>query len=437
MRFIITIIALFTSVASFAQIDKALTNRSINVEERRSYFVPRSGFGDAAYVAGAARYAVDIENWQEQGLTFSTSFEPPYSWRGRQVFISVAASSHPYTVVVGGREVGSNSVAAMPAEFNVTRYIERDTLTPISIVMEQDIASAQLESWGSEELHLGAVTMLSQPTMYIRDVEVATTRSAKGVNASLAIIVKSEALNLRASRINYELLNPMGRSVLKGSLDVRLEMRGEDILHLYTSIPDSLAWSVDNPNQYKLNLSTQYRGRNLEYISLDLGLRSLEVDDEGALVINCEKQEIKAVEVTSDIVVDDLVKFKAKGYNTAKIAAGQHSEQLLSAADSIGLYVIATAPINSSKSGSDILRGGNPTNDPEYLGQYLERVDALYNVVKLHPSVIALSLADSSLNGINLYESYLRLKARENQRPVIYTDGGGEWNSDKLLFELK
>ena len=47
-----------------------------------------------------------------------------------------------------------------------------------------------------------------------------------------------------------------------------------------------------------------------------------------------------------------------------------------------------------------------------------------------HPSVIAYFLADDSSNGIALYESYLALKRVVGDRPVIYLDGGREWNSD-------
>jgi beta-galactosidase len=39
-------------------------------------------------------------------------------------------------------------------------------------------------------------------------------------------------------------------------------------------------------------------------------------------------------------------------------------------------------------------------------------------------------MAEESSNGINLYESYLRLKALEQKRPVIYLEAAGEWNSD-------
>jgi beta-galactosidase len=54
----------------------------------------------------------------------------------------------------------------------------------------------------------------------------------------------------------------------------------------------------------------------------------------------------------------------------------------------------------------------------------------MFYTTRRHPSVIAYFLADKSANGIALYESYIALKAVAGDRPVIYLDGGKEWNSD-------
>lgn len=77
-------------------------------------------------------------------------------------------------------------------------------------------------------------------------------------------------------------------------------------------------------------------------------------------------------------------------------------------------------------------REATPSNDPQWLDAYLDRTQQHYHAVKRHPSIVAFSLARESANGINLYESYLRLKELEPDRPVIYTESGGEWNSDRL-----
>ncbi len=437
------IILLFTAFGAHAQELGAQARPSTNMQLSRSAITPYSSLEEAAPTyEGATRYAIEVGEWEQMPLEgsaveFRSSFISPFGWVGRQAFISVESASTPYKVYVGGTLLGEVMNPSMPAEFKVSGLMASEEQTPITIVVQRDAHASQLEAWGSDTMELGRVVMLSQPTMYIRDVEVKTTRSPAGqLNASVAIAVKSEALNERTSRINYELLSPQGHIVTRGYTDLTLDMRREDTLYMFAAIPDSLAWSAESPTLYRLNLSTQYRGRHLEYISFDLGLRSVGVAADGELLINGEPQVLKGIEIPVSSTVEQMAAAKAAGLNIVKIAAGAHCEALYDYADQHGLYVVATAPINSSHSGEDILRGGNPTNDLSRMAEYLERIDAIYHSTKRHASVVAYSLADSSLNGINLYEGYLYLKQREDQRPIIYFDNGGEWNGDLLQVEF-
>ncbi len=444
MRIALCFTLLFFSLSASAQgVEADYDKKAPKIQPYRSYMLPAASAHEAqSDKQEAMRYAIPLEGWTQensaQEAIFSSSFAAPFSWIGREAIISIESASAPYTVKVGGNEVGSNLNSAMPAQFNITDYIENQVDAPITIVMHRDPQSNQLEGWssGGKPFALGRVVMISQPTMFIRDVQVQTARLSGVLNATVAIIVKSEALNSRSSRINYELLTPKGEYVTRGSVDVNLSMRQEDTIRISAAVPDSLAWNAENPKLYNLNLSTQYRGRTLEYFSFGLGLRSIDVSSSGSLSINGVPQRLKLKEVSSSIDAEQMAKVKSEGYNTIKIAAGEHNHQLYNYADSLGLYVIATAPINSSQSGDNIKRGGNPSNDPARLSEYIERVDAIYNLVKIHPSVVAFSLADNSLNGFNLYESYLYLKNLESQRPIIYPNGGGEWNNDPLKVEL-
>ena len=98
--------------------------------------------------------------------------------------------------------------------------------------------------------------------------------------------------------------------------------------------------------------------------------------------------------------------------------------------DSLGMYVIAQVPINTKESGLSRRKDGNPSNDPEWKSAYLDRVETSYRTTCGQACVIGYIMAEESSNGINLYESYLRLKELEKTRPVMYLDAADEWNSD-------
>ncbi len=445
MKIYTFIILLFVSLDAFAQAPLIEKGRSVNLEPARSaVVVPFSSIDERAHnYDGALRYAIAVGEWErrevEAGCEFSSSFASPFSWIGREAYLSVESATAPYSVSIGGNLVGECYNPVLPAQFNVTAYLGREMNSPITITLKRDAQTSELEAWSGsgDEPELGRVTMLSQPTMNIQDVAVVTSRGVGALNASISIAVRSAALNPRTSRINYELLTPQGSVAVSGSSEVTLDMRRTDSIYLFAMIPDSLAWSAESPNLYRLNLSTQYRGRQQEYISVDLGFRSIEWSGDGELLVSGEVQSIKGCKVAKGATAEQLLQAKENGYNLVKFAAGEYNKELYTLADSIGLYVVATAPINSSHKGESILVGGNPTNEPERLGEYIERVDAIYNITKLHPSVVAYSIADESFNGFNLYESYLYLKGLDGQRAVVYDGAMGQWNSDAVKIEFE
>jgi beta-galactosidase len=120
----------------------------------------------------------------------------------------------------------------------------------------------------------------------------------------------------------------------------------------------------------------------------------------------------------------------AEGKYALRFGAGYVSEEVLALCDKEGAYVALTTPINSSLSGESRKRGGNPSNDPAWREEYIERAVALVETTDRHASVVAYFLAEDSANGICLYEAYLAMKRVSGSRPVFYLDGGNEWNSD-------
>jgi beta-galactosidase len=129
----------------------------------------------------------------------------------------------------------------------------------------------------------------------------------------------------------------------------------------------------------------------------------------------------------------ELEQLYNNGTRAVRFTAGAVKDEVLSFCDAKGVYVAITAPINSSKAGESRKLGGNPSNNPKWRKEYVDRTTQMIHTTKRHPSVVAYYLADDSSNGICLYESYLAAKAITDI-PVFYDDGGKEWNSDNREF---
>lgn len=389
---------------------------------------------------GNNRYFTRITQWARQNDTLSTPFTVPFVWANRQVLFHVGSASVPYEVLVNGRRVARNADGNTPAEFNLTRYV-REGRNRLDLILTQPSDAAPLESWKEAGAAPGVTDtwIMSQPTMRVRDVLTKCWPSNDGDGTAVAevgIVVKSSALNPRTSRIYYDLLTPSGETAATGYKELTLDMRREDTLRFVTRIPAQLLWSAELPTLYTLRLKTQHEGRFGEYLELPLGFRTVATDPQGHMTINGQPVRLHAYEINPQIVSANLLaRLRELGFNTLKFMPGYISPELLEMCDIQGVYVVAQAPIDSSKSGASRRKEGNPSNDPAWQAAYIERTGDSYHTTKRHPSVIAFSLASMSSNGINLYESYLNLKRYGDSRPIIYPDAAGEWNDDPLLLD--
>lgn len=389
--------------------------------------------------AGAVRsqYLRPIGEWtrtdEADATVFTSQYAIPFSWLSRLATLYVDEASGAYEVLINGKKVGYTSNAFSPSEFDVTKA-SREDMNTIQIRVLKEHWSQRMEDFvASREPRVGEVYVMSQPTIRVRDV-VHNTRVDMDNNLAIVevgMVVKTESLNPKKARIHYELIAPDTTVVTYGHRDIELNMRGEDTVKIMAQIPYDLTWCADRPVRYRLNVKTQIEGRYAEYQSHLIGFRSVETNEAGEVLINGVKTELAYREMDAMTVTDeDLLTARVQKYNAVRFKTGAVPQEVYRMCDSLGVYVVTQIPINTSKSGTSRRVDGNPSNDPAWKQAYLDRVETAYRTTRGNACVIGYFMAEESANGINLYESYLRLKALEQKRPIIYLDAAGEWNSD-------
>lgn len=434
MRTILTALLLFSLASAAAQDAPASANAGR--ERPRDRAVPFPKAAEAVARADESLYQRSIEWTAEKvGKRYTAEFSVPFAWTNRQVLFRLASAPGPYEVRIDDRLAGGSRNGTLPVEFNITKYVT-EGINRVTLTLLDDPTAAVLESWPHEATAPGAATVLSQPTIRLRDVFVSVRKAGDGFIGEVGMVVKTDALNPKTARIHYELRDTSGMAVKSGFQDITLSMRGEDTLRFVVPVPRGMLWSATSPLLYDLLLSTQIEGRHAEYLDYRIGFRTLGSDTEGRLLLNGAPQSLRTAEIAADLPTEALAQLKAEGINALKLRAGIVREGFYDDCDALGIYVIAQVPIDTSSSGPSIRKGGNPSNQPRWKEDYLDRTRSAYHIARRHPSVIALSLAERSANGINLYESYLEMKAREPQMPIIYPAAAGEWNSDSLQYEI-
>lgn len=429
-------IALFLSLGTsgaFCQLP------SLGIEPPRGPLHPAPAAPLAAdSVRGDNAYIRRVAEWTRQDDAFTAPFTVPFAWANRQVLLRIESAAADYDVRVNGREVAYVADGSVPAEINVTRAV-KEGRNEVEIRLRATPALAQIEGWksGAERTEPGAVWVLSQPTLRVRDVMTKTWRAAdeSDYTAEVAVVVKSEALNPRTSRLWYELLSPAGTVAATGHRDITLDMRREDTVRFLAHLPADSLWSAERPQRYTLRLKTQHEGRYDEYTEYRLGLRSAELRD-GQLLVNGAPVTLRAAAAVSPrATAEELAAVRRSGRNAVVLAPGTTPEALYEMCDTMGLYVVAAAAIDARRGGDSRRVGGSPANDPAWREAFVERAQRSYHSTKRHPSVVAFIIARNAANGICLYESYLAMKQEQETRPFLYPEAAGEWNSDRLKIE--
>ncbi len=429
MKILLTGLLLLFASGLYAQ-----TVPSLGCEAPRRTIKPYASVEEALRSSDEpSRYISPLVEWKrtEEGgsVTLSTTYIYPAAWLNRQLLVRVESASSGYTVIANGSEVGHTTNGTNPAEFNVTRKSQQGT-NELQIIFSGENPTAPLLTTGAP--NLGKVSIVAQPTIRVRDIDNSTRLNDSGdAIAEFNIVVKTDALNPKSSRIHYELLAPDSSRLTHGYRDITLEMRGEDTVSFAAVVPAKLLWSIHNPTLLRLVVRNQVEGRYAENIAVPIGLREVKYAD-NKLTVNGKQAALRVAEVTATVSEDEIIRLKMQGYNAVVVPAGIAADALYARCDSMGIYAIPQAAIDTSHGATHIKRDGNPSNNPMWKEFYLSRMGEMYHSAKSHPSVVAFSLGGGKTNGINLYDSYLMLKVLEPNRPILFFGGGGEWNNDKI-----
>lgn len=441
MKSLLTLLLLSSAWMACAQDYASPEPVEIGKELSRTTFVVYPTAEEAA--AGsreASKYFTPLAEWEktttEAGTEFSTKFTVPFAWVNRQVLLHVEWASSAYEIRLNGKVAGYCQNGSNPADYNFTKQI-REGVNNLTIKVLSNPASAVLESWTHpSEPALGSCYVFSQPTIRIRDLFTKTYRNGSVFNGEVGIVVKTDALNPKKAKIHYELLTPQDEVVTYGSQEIELDMRRKTPCVWSPRFP--IRWYGAPATRYFTPCGSRHRPKAV--------IRS-----------TYRSRSASAPSATPGAVGDQRVSGSTQGRTrpgydriaepTARMEGTGVQPDSASGRRRIRCAVRPLRPIwlLCRRTGSDQHQpqryvppqGGNPSNDPAWQAAYIARIEESYHTTKLHPCVVAFSLAEDSANGINLYEGYLHLKGLEKERPVLYPDAGGEWNSDKLRLSAE
>lgn len=379
---------------------------------------------------------VTLEN--ELMAIYGQEIELPYAWSDGSIYLHLENIGAAYTLFVNDEPIASVEDPLTPADFHLTPAIRQGKNT-FRMILRPSKTSQINPTPAVERPRFAESYLYYQEKRSIRDFEIALVPDSLHRNGILNVrFVAQNGYNYEEQvEAGYDIYSPQGKLLDFNFRAIPIPGRSTDTIHFEPFIYHVYenCWKADpkqQPPVYRVMLYMRRNGVYKEYLPLLLGFGQTALID-GKIVRFDE--EVKLNKATYNAAIDrkttlaELKKLKAQGINTLCPNYPQPA-WFYDLCTEQGFYVIDCAAIVAPDRRTDRRVDGTPSNDPTLRDEYIERVKAMYYRSRNFPCVIAYALGNPSGNGYNMYKAYEWLKGVEKNRPIIYEDAAGEWNSD-------
>jgi len=373
-------------------------------EDARSERLNAAGWGDLKVPGQWLQQGYEIP--QDKPAAVAREFVIPKEWAGCRIFLqfdSIHAGTHYW---LNGRPLGHSENLFTPVEWEITDAAKPGETNRLDLRMTVNTISEALSySCGYAFHSLGgidrSVRLYALPRVQIRDLHLDTDLDAQYRDADLRLRL---TLDNPASEpqsdlsLHISLYDGGGKPVKLSHSNVRLDCpeRSEKAVEVTTHVPNPLKWNAEQPNLYRLVLELKKGGELLERIERSIGFRRVEIKD-SQLYVNGRRvklagacrHEIDPLTGRADTMrhaEEDIKLLKGANLNYVRTAHYPPTQELLDAADRLGVYVEVEAPFCWV----------GPSDDLSNVKEVLRPTSAMIDYCHTHPSVIIWSLANES-----------------------------------------
>ena len=393
------------------------------------------GYGRPIYTNVQYPFPIDDlprvpEDDNETGC-YRSEFTVPQSWDGRQIFLLFEGVDSAFHLWVNGQEVGYSQGSRLPAEFDVTQYVQPGANMLAAKVYRWSDGSylEDQDHWRLSGIYRD-VYLYATPQASLRDYWVRTDLDDDYRQATLRVRAKignSSGERVEGYSLQATLLDSDGMAVWSEPLtgDVAVEGKGDLTLELARDVPNPRKWSAEKPNLYLLLLVLKdASGEVIQIERCRFGFRRVELQS-GQLLVNGVPVLIKGVNrhehdpdrgkaVTVESMIQDLRLMKQFNINAVRASHYPNDPRWLDLCDEYGVYVVDEANIESHGVWDRL------TKDPEWEQAFMERGVRMVERDKNHPSVIVWSLGNESGYGPNHAKLATWIHQRDPTRLVFY-----------------
>lgn len=362
------------------------------------------------------------------------SFTLPDAWTDREIILSFQGVNAAFHLWVNGREAGYSQGSHMPADFDITRFLQPGD-NELYVQVYQWCDGSYLEAQDMWRLSgiFRDVYLMALPTLHLHDLHLRTIFDSEYRDAELhlELFVHNHRAKAAAHWKVRACLLDADRVVLCDRVLSGLPVGEGDIAVLNAILPVAAPrqWTAETPYLYTLLLTViDEDGTVLEVLTQQVGFRHLKIEN-GQLLVNGVPVKLKGVNrhdshpdlghaVPCDAMVRDILLMKRHNINAVRTSHYPNDVRWLDLCDRYGLYVIDEADLECH--GLARIDWNMTSDDPAWETAYLDRAQRLVSRDRNHPSVILWSLGNESGCGCNQAAMAAWIRKEDPDRFVHY-----------------
>jgi len=344
--------------------------------------------------------------------SYLQTFTIPPEWEGRQVFLCFEGVDSAFYVWINGQLVGYSQDNHLPAEFNITSYLQAGENT-LAVQVYRWTAPGYLEDqdgWRLSGIYRD-VYLFAAPRVHVRDFWVRTELDAQYQNAQVKVrttVHNYWTENLGSLQLELKLYDAENNSVCDHPcLSPVMVGAGQDmVINFSQPFPNPRKWSDEDPYLYTLLISLKdTSGKVWEVQSCKIGFRKVELK-EGRLLLNGKRLIFKGVDrvehdpftghtLSTETMLKDILLMKQFNINAVRTSHYPNDPRWLDLCDRYGILLYDEMNIESHGVWD------RPAKDPTWKAIFLDRATRMVERDKNHPSVVVWSMGNESGFGPN------------------------------------